>query len=360
LKVLILARHLSRGLGGIEIQCDLIARMLTSQGHSVLYGAAGGHEAGGHRSYPIADWSVGDRLALERLIEGFRPDIVYLRHNKRSFRATARVASRKGATVVFAASSLQDVRKWAYHRSNGPLGPRRLASIAWQCVKSRWNWTGFRWVAGAVSLNSEYTDRLPIGLRVHIPDSMETDSDPFVWPRPFVAWVAQLKDYKHPEDYVELARRCADTNIDFLMAGGIISSRYRWIADRQATPPNFHYLGELTPRAVNGLLRTSLALVHTCDPEGFGNNFIQAWQQGKPSLSLRFDPGGTITRFGLGTVPGSLDGLEHDLRALLADESWRRTIGDNALAHSREYDPEVNVRRLSEFFLHVLTAEGKA
>jgi glycosyltransferase involved in cell wall biosynthesis len=359
-KILILARHLNSGLGGIEIQCDLIARHLIQLGHSVVYGAAGGRGDGAATSYPLMDWQVGDRANLRHLIDQVDPDVIYLRHNKIGLRATASIAREMNTPLIYAASSLQDVQGWAFHRSNVPVSARRIASIAWQRIKSRWNWSGLRWVSGAVSLNSEYTHRLPVVRKLHIPDSMESDADPFHWPRPFVTWVAQLKDYKRPEAFVELSRRMQDQEIDFLMVGSIVSARYRWIADHSGTPPNFHFLGSLTPRVVNGLLQQSLALVHTCDPEGFGNNFIQAWQQGKPTLSLQFDPGGNIARHGLGVVPGSIDGLERYLRILVADPTLRAEISARALEHSREYDPLVNVGKLATFFAEIVATEGKA
>lgn len=360
MRVLILAQHLSRALGGIEIQCDLTARQLAAIGHAVCYGAAGG-TAGmpAPATYAIDTWKPGDAAQTAALIARARPDVVYLRHNKAGLRVTARAAARAGVPLVFAASSLQDVRAYSYHAKHARWTPRRLASVAWQCLRSRWNWSGFRWVSAAVSLNADYTQRLPAPLRRHIPDSMEAATLPFHWPRRFVAWVAQIKDYKNPGAYVELARRCADLDIDFLMIGAVVSPRYDWIAHGADLPRSFHYLGVRTPAEVNGVLAAAAALVHTCDPEGFGNNFIQAWLQGTPTLSLYFDPGGTIARERLGSVPGDLPGLERDLRNLLADENARAQMGARAQTYARRHhDPAVNVRRLAELFEEVVGRPG--
>ncbi|MCQ4165477.1 glycosyltransferase family 4 protein [Tahibacter harae] len=356
MRVLILAKHLSHALGGIEIQCELTARQLAALGHDVCYGAAGGICATLPAvPYAVDRWTPGNAAQTAALIARARPDVIYLRHNKVGLRTTARTAARAGVPLVFAASSLQDVQAFSYHAKHARWTPRRLASVAWQCLRSRWNWSGFRWVSAAVSLNADYTRHLPVARRCHIPDSMEAAAEPFRWPRRFVAWVAQIKDYKNPGAYVELARRCADLEVDFLMVGEVISPRYAWIAQGKDLPANLRYLGVRTPAEVNGILAAAAALVHTCDPEGFGNNFIQAWLQGTPTLSLYFDPGGLITRERLGSVPGDLPGLERDLRALLADEDVRAQTGARAQDYARrQHDPAVNARRLAQLLEEVV------
>jgi len=358
MRVLILAKHLGSALGGIEIQCELLARQLVQAGHAVFYGAAGGGEELS-ATYPIEAWTPGDTAQTLALIQRTQPDVIYLRHNKIALRRTARCAARAGVPLVFAASSLQDVQAWSFHRKHVAWTPARIASVAWQRVKSRWNWSGFRWVSAAVSLNPDYTQRLPVERRRHIADAMESIAEPFQWPRRYVAWVAQLKDYKNPGDFVELARRSTDLDIDFLMAGEVVSARYEWIAKGVDVPSDFHYLGRITPRQVNGLLQSAAALVHTCDPEGFGNNFIQAWQQGTPTLSLRFDPAGIIERERLGAVPGDMDGLERALRALLADEDARLRTGERARAYARvHHDPATTTQQLVDLFQEVIAAGG--
>lgn len=362
MRILILAQHLVRALGGIEIQCDLLARELGALGHPVHYGAAHGAPLPATPlPYALTAWTPGDTASLQALLRTAQPDVVYLRHNKSALRATARTVHAAGVPLVFAVSSLQDVEPWSYHRKHAAWTPRRIASVAWQRLRSRWNWSGLRWVDGAVSLNADYTDRLPLARRVHIPDAMDDTAVPFTWPRRYVAWVAQIKDYKNPGDYVDLARRCADLDLDFLMVGSLVSPRYAWIADASRTPAHFHYLGARTPAEVNGLLAGAQALIHTCDPEGFGNNFIQAWQQGVPTLSLRFDPGGIIVREALGAVPGTPDGLERALRELLADPAQRAAMGARARDYARtHHDPRRNAQRLAAFLAEVVHGRSRA
>ena len=93
------------------------------------------------------------------------------------------------------------------------------------------------------------------------------------------------------------------------MVGCVRNKRYAYFEDPAATPVNLHYLGPKTVAEVNGILAKSQFLVHTCEPEGFGNVFIQAWLQGRPTLTLEYDPDGIIAREALGAVGGTLAGL---------------------------------------------------
>lgn len=354
MKIVILAKHYWDGLGGIEIQCDLIAKTLTSLGHQVLYLCPGIGNSKPEFVYELKTVDFKKSLCIKEILKNYQPDILYFRNNKYHLHRMAKLSHKLGIPVVFAASSLQDVQAWAYHKSNAAWTPRRIASVFRQVVKSRWNWRGLNFVSGAVSLNSDYTDRLPVGKKLHIPDSMEATTEPFHWPRTYVLWVAQLKEYKQPEKYVELAGKCEDLDVDFLMIGGLAHKQYHWIANHQGTPGNFHYLGSKKPSQVNGVLQGSLFLIHTCQPEGFGNNFIQAWQQGKPTLSLEFDPGGLIQQHQLGFVPGNLAGLEDKVRLLYANKKLRTSMGAAALQHSENYSPQVNIKRLLQFFEEIV------
>lgn len=360
LRILIIARHINQGLGGIEIQCDLIARELSALGHIVSYAAPGSVQGQGELPYELLAWQPEDTSTLGTLIGRCKPDIIYLRNNKNSLLRIAKFAKQLQIPLVFAVSSLQDVQPWSYHKKNSQWSVRRLASVAWQRVKSRWNWRGFRYVGAGVCLNPDYTDQLPVENRVHIPDSMAATVEPFSWPRSYVSWVAQLKDYKHPEAYVELARRCSDLDVDFLMVGGLAHENLRWIGEHSGTPGGFHYLGSMTPQQVNGFLASSVLMVHTCAPEGFGNNFIQAWQQGKATLSLHFDPGGVIRQHDIGAIGGDMDGLEWQLRRLLSSKDVRAAMGSRALKHARlNYDPHTNIKKLERVLQEVIQASDR-
>ena len=129
-------------------------------------------------------------------------------------------------------------------------------------------------------------------------DSVTDTQEHFEWKRPFCVWIANIKPQKQPEIYLKLASITKEKlpNIDFLMIGAIQNEQYRSILHSAERMENFYYLGFQPPEIVNGVLKKAICLIHTCKPEGFGNNFIQAWMQGCPTISLEFDPDNLIQK----------------------------------------------------------------
>ena len=150
-----------------------------------------------------------------------------------------------------------------------------------------------------------------------------------------VIWVNNLKRWKRPEVFVELARRLPQ--YDFVMIGKISAGR-RYT--RQTTtalenaPDNLRYLGPLPLAQVNTMIADSDLLLYTSLPvEGFGNSFLQAWFRGVPTLSLSFDLDGILEREGVGRCAMTFEELVADVEELMADESLRGAMG----ARARQY-----------------------
>ena len=184
---------------------------------------------------------------------------------------------------------------------------------------------------------------------------MRSEYRSFEWKRPYVLWVANLKFHKNPEKFVELAEHFEESGVDFLMVGKIQDNRYAYLQSSENLPRNLYYLGPKSLEEVNGMLKSSLFLVHTCDPEGFGNNFIQAWLQAKPTISLYFDPESIIYNNRLGFVSGSLEQMAKDVKKLIKNEQLRIEIGQRAKNFAQQhFDPEPNVRKLDRFFIETL------
>ena len=135
------------------------------------------------------------------------------------------------------------------------------------------------------------------------------------------------------------------------MIGPIRNKVYNYITDRQQVPSNFYYLGEKSVADVNSILKNSLFMVQTCDVEGFGNNFIQAWQQGRPTLTLYFDPENVIEKNKIGFYSKNFDQLVNDADILMSDDELRKSMGEQAKDFAeKNFKPKTNTRILEDFF----------
>ncbi len=358
LRVVIVNQHPADMLGGSEIQCDIIARGLVARGHQVDYLAVGGRSDRDYQVpygvHPVARQAdaIADRVLL------LKPDILYWRFNKHCFaRSVARIR-RAGIPVVFSVSHVRDVTRFFFQpRAWGPPGfksLRRAFKEGWRLYKEH---GGFAHVDALVSNNPDNLGLAPVPLQLHIPNSMTTAAEPFSWPRPYCLWVANIKDRKQPEKFVELAARLQDTGVDFLMVGQLQSKSYGPLL--AAGPANFHYLGEKHLEEVNGILASSLFLVHTCHPEGFSNNFIQAWLQGRTVVSLAFDPGGLLRDEKLGLyADGNMDLFVSQVQQLIETPEYAIGMGVAGKRYAdAHFSPEVNVGCLEKLFFQVLDGQ---
>lgn len=327
MQIAIVNRHASDVLGGSEIQCDNIATGLQNRGHFVTYIAPGGTQYKDYnRTYCVKPVEPTGKSIAKAVLTS-NPDVVYWRLNRYMLFQAARIISSHHIPIVFAVSHIRDTQRFQ-HTSNMNT-PKGLIRAAKELLTNAYNYAGFKYVSAATSLNPDFLGLLPISHQVHVPNSVTMDSVPFSWPRPYVVWIANLKAAKRPELFVRLAARLERTGVDFLMFGQIQAEEYNNIGNEP--PSNFHYLGPCTFEESNGVISGSLLLAHTCRPEGFGNNFIQAWLAGKPTVSLGFDPGGYIEQEKLG-------GFAHDdfesfvsiIEALLCNDAERQEVGTRA------------------------------
>lgn len=369
MKVLICNRHRHHVVGGSEIQCDLIARHLHQRGHEVVYAAMESPrslEAKSAYAYRIRALPKVGAGELFVLLQRERPDLVYWRYNRNYFQFIGLLCKHLGLKSVFSISSRSDVERWLCAPA---LETERLLERALDEVKRlgqrlwfRADFTGFRRFDGVVSLSRDLLQLVPEAdegprYRTCIYNSMDGEEKiDFDWPRPYIAWVANLRRCKNPEVFVDLARRLQHTPVDFLMIGECSHEDFRYLQNPQHWPTGFYYLGPKPLPLVNGILERAICLVHSCNPEGFGNVFIQAWQQQTPTVSLHFDPDSLIETFGLGHHSRTMDRLVRDVEGLIQNPRECRRIGERAKTLAEElFDPGRNVARYESFFKLLLT-----
>ena len=369
MKILIINQHPHDCIGGSEIQCDLIAHCLHKLGHYVFYGIANPIHNNYECDYNYIPLKKPFIVSYAALVKNFRPDIIYWRFNKKHlFFLAVLIAKKFKVKFVFAISHFNDTERWIWtetkllsYKSNPEEQFWKIKPLLkWirsltLTVRNAWNYNGFYLADACVALRSDLLCKLPIKREICIYNSMRNEYRPFEWKRPYVLWVANLKSSKNPEKFVELAEHFEESGVDFLMVGKIQDNHYAYLQSSENLPSNFYYLGPKSPEEVNGMLKSSLFLVHTCDPEGFGNNFIQAWLQAKPTISLYFDPDSVINDKRLGFVSGSVEQMVKDVKKLIEDPKLRIEIGQRAKNFAQQhFDPELNVRKLEKFFIETL------
>ncbi|HEU4838685.1 MAG TPA: glycosyltransferase family 4 protein [Micavibrio sp.] len=354
MKIIIVNRHPQENLGGSELQCDHVARGLLERGHDIVYLApATNHPIYTDDSYKITPTKPrADDIIREIMRE--KPHVVYWRFNKYCFLKVSKALYKSGVPIVFAISSQEDTRLFLFRTKikNGLLNFLRGIK---QSVFAMYNHLGFRYVAGITSMNPDFLGKLPVKKQAFVPDIVDEEVVPFEWPRPFIVWVANIKPQKQPEVFVKVAETLKNKDIDFLMVGKIQSELYHWILDEPKKNPNFYYLGPKTPLEVNGILQKSLMLIHTCTPEGFGNNFIQAWFQRKPTVSYAFDPAGFITKHQLGGyAAGNWDLFLKQILGLLENPASRSECGDRGYDFAKKnFDATSSINSIEELISSV-------
>lgn len=163
-------------------------------------------------------------------------------------------------------------------------------------------------------------------------------------PGEYFLWVGAFVGVKDPHAYLALAELVPEAR--FVM---VARERVGWeelaggVRARAAGISNVELLDGMPRDALLGLYRKTIAVVSTSEYEGFSNVFLEGWSHGVPSLSLRVDPDGVISRFGLGDVAeGSVARLADAARGYVTDPRAASRAGAAGYRYVEErHAPEV-------------------
>lgn len=345
LHVAVVNRHPSDAVGGSELQCDLFSRGLVARGHRVTYVALRSPTrredvtATPYALVRLPPDASGDASAVAAAVRDAGADVVYWRYGRDGLDAVAALLAEgpRAVPVVLAVAHVDDVSRWP----SGPLlGADLRTSVAGlrRRVAHRRSWRAFRYVVAIAAQREDFLGRAPVALQRHVPNVVDPTVDAFAWPRPYVAWVANLKARKRPEELVPLARSLAPHGVDLLVVGALQDERYRPLTVADPAVPNLHPLGPLSPAGAAGLIAGARCLAFTARPEGLSNALIQAWWHGVPTVSLEDDPDGAIGAHGLGVAgDGDVEVFREAvvLRATRADVREAEGAEARAYAHGR-------------------------
>lgn len=355
MKIAIVNKHRQDKLGGSEIQCDIIARKLVVFGHNVVYIAVGG--SGEYQSeysvIPVKDNIQGIKKGIQRAA----PDIVYWRFNKHFFYKSVQYIKSKKIPVVFAVSHIHDLEKWGAKAvsKEKPIW-KRLAITIIRSFESRKQHRGFPLVDGLVVNNKEFLKKSGHSNTRFIQSSSEVETVPFTHDKPYLVWISSLKPSKRPEVCLKLAQRIDNLNVDLLMFGEIQKDVYEYFRNHDLLPDNIKYMGKKPLKVVNGAIKHSIALLHTGEPEGFANTFMQAWMLGKPVISYSYNPDSLLDgdQFGI-CAENDFEVFVSSVQKMVIDPGIRKTLADNTQKFANEqFSPERNVGQLEKFFEEIL------
>ncbi len=139
-----------------------------------------------------------------------------------------------------------------------------------------------------------------------------------------VLWVASIKEKKHPELFIELARQNPDQK--FVMIGGKVPTTdknynrfYEDILEQTRNVPNLDYKGLLPFEEAEKWFARAKVFMNTSDLEGFPMTYLQAWSRGVPVVTF-IDPDGLIKTHQLGAVAKDIDEMSSILKRFFQGE----------------------------------------
>lgn len=343
--------HALAVMGGAEYQTQLLAEELSARPDvSVTYLARRIPTGAAAEGLPYSVRRIGndtgirrravffDAADLNRVLGELKPDVIY-QQAKQSYTAVcAKYALRARIPFFFHVAHDFDLNyRWITSR----LSPNTPFDIV-ECVAGDW---GIRHASHLIVqserqgklLQKRFARRADLVVRNFQPLPQSLPAKPSGPMQVF--WVANLKDFKRPALFVDLAESFADRNdIVFIMAGRPPTQRrFAALMTRIPGVANLKYLGELSLEAVNEMMNRAAVHVNTSSFEGFPNTFLQAWARGAVVASLSVDPDAEgMEALGTGYCAGSMERLHAIIDLLSRSPETRRGIAERAFLFVHE------------------------
>jgi len=163
-----------------------------------------------------------------------------------------------------------------------------------------------------------------------------------------VIWVANMRPFKRPEIFINLAKKFENSGWKFLMIGKSSAEFNNLISDAQSIN-NFEYIGSLSYKEANKWFAKSKILVNTSTVEGFSNTFLQAWFYEVALVSLAVNPNNILTKGNTGYYANdNMLELENIIRNLMDDyfEFSKNQIINGKKYLMNNFDLDKNVDKL--------------
>jgi hypothetical protein len=358
--------HFGAQMGGAEYQSLLLTEELCRRdGVSVTYLARRVPSGSGALGLPYKLRRIGsdagirrravafDAPELWRTLKELRPDVVY-QQAKQSYTAVcAQYARRSGVPFFFHVASDADLdHRW--------ISLKFTPNTPFDVVESLSGDWGIRHASDVIV----QTDRQAAMLRERFgrtATAVIRNFQPLPASLPLkpagplkILWVANFKDVKRPELFVQLAESMAHrSDLQFQMVGSPAKQR-RFAALMEKIPRvgNLTYFGSLPISEVNELMTRASFHINTSSFEGFPNTFIQAWARGAVVISLSADPFQQgMESLGIGFCAGTMERLRSIIDELANDSGRRQTIAQRAFDFARDNHGLADGSRLADLIV---------
>ncbi|HOQ05712.1 MAG TPA: glycosyltransferase family 4 protein [Anaerohalosphaeraceae bacterium] len=222
----------------------------------------------------------------------------------------------------------------AQHPVLGRLFYRVLCKADCVFIQNHQDQEQLRRAAGAESIV------MPNGQRLTEPAGQE---------KTFILWVGRSAKVKHPERFVELARRFPQESFVMVCRPATGDMEYEALRRQAESTPNLRFYPDVDFFELGRFFAAAKVFVNTSDAEGFPNTFIQAAAGGTAILSWRVNPDDFLTKYQCGLAcGGAMERLVKGLEFLLERQRYSE-IGQNGLRYVREHhDISVLAERYKE------------
>jgi len=345
--------------GGAEIQAWLLAKELARRGHEVWYTAQSlrgkpgltevidGVNVFWVRYAKYFMWARG--LDYYRALKKIVPDIVVQRYTSFATGIAGHYCRKFSKDFAWICTDNSIPRRWHFvkqRRAINRVGKSNILKKAIFLVNSviydLSRHYGMKRVTRAFTQNDQQSALLKEQFGLDSRRIISGHEPPETVASPeerlsagIVLWVANLAPRKRPDVFVELARRCADMRLRFVMIGSRADESYldELFKDK---PDNLEWLGRLAFDETLTWFDRAAFFVNTSEDtgEGFPNTYIQAWLRGVPVISFGVDPDNVIAENGLGSVVGGVSEAKNILEQMLDGEQRHKELLDRAASYA--------------------------
>lgn len=353
-------------VAGAEIQCKTLAEYFARQGHEVIFLAEKGKVAKAEkkqtyfRIYYASDETKSRLFAFKNAFFYLRqekPDVIYIRNFKYLF-FWYLICSALSIPIVYNTTHVDNCLPNKKIPADISLRLRIFISI-----KQFLNFQVLRFVSVVTNNKSHRALLAEKGVEsITIYNSLKDSYHQNKTNRAkLVIWVANIKARKRPDLYLRLVQSIKRPDVDFIMIGNIQADKGKYealIKETEKKCPNFKYIGKKSFTEVNQYMAKARVLVHTCEPEGFSNNFIQAWLNACPTISLSFDPDNVIKDNKIGFHSQAFEQLLQDTKKVLDSDDLAAEMGQRARDFAvQNFDPQKNSKKFLLLFSTILKSK---